>query len=191
MKLSTFYDVTKSNNRLNWNYLSISRILSDEAVSCSWTTTPMILHDQEEWKPIRRVGVKIRSLRGRSRQKDNPRLNSHYVAIGNRIFFVTQSALGFFYQSANMGTSVAVCLVFIGCCSNVVFLELLVRSVIEFNFSSYFYFTIWLSTVQAIITRNSVVFITIVFLKKQTNLMFPELCMAYIDAKYNTNYILG
>lgn len=120
----------------------------------------MILHDQEEWKPIRRAGVKIRSLRGRSRQKDNPRLNSNYVGIGNRIFLVTQSASGFFYQSANMGTSVAVCLVFIGCCSNVVFLELLVRSVIESNFSSYFCFTIWLSTVRAIITRNSVVFIT-------------------------------
>lgn len=41
----------------------------------------------------------------------------------------------FHLQSANMGTSVAVCLVFIGCCSNVVFLELLVRWVIESKFS--------------------------------------------------------
>lgn len=88
-------------------------------------------------KPYEACSSEKRSLRV-SPLNENPALNSKYAAIGNRIFLVTHSPPGFFHHPANMGTSVAICLVFIGCCSNVVFLELLVRSVIETNFSTDF-----------------------------------------------------
>lgn len=110
-----------------------------DTASCLWTTTPMSLQDEEEGNSIRRVQAKHRSLRGSIPKKQRNPTGSQRICcdwISNRLR--EHSASDSIYQSADMGTSVAVCLVFIGCCSNVVFLELLVRSVIDSKFSPQF-----------------------------------------------------